>query len=104
VDKITRTILMGWTFIGLVVWLVALELSGRLELGSRRLLMSWKNWNWSVPNKKLLSKFRKSCRPICKRAGSNHLIKRTSVLKFLKGIVRGTRALLTINGRKRKYN
>jgi len=99
-DRITRSILMDSTSGALLVWSVALELSGRLELGSRRLLRSWKNWNWSVADKKLLSKFRKSCRPICMRAGSYHVIQRTSVLKFLRGIVRGTfRALLTINGR-----
>jgi len=96
-DGVTKSLLAVWTVGCLMIWSAALEIGGRLNLEGKRLLRSWKDWNWSNKDKKLINKIRNSCRPISLRAGGFHIIKRTSVLKFLKGIVRGTfRALLTI--------
>jgi len=97
-DVITTMLLFTWTAGFLVIWSTALEAAGLLHMEGRRLLLSWKHWNWNAHDKKVMSKFRKSCRPIGLRVGSYHIIKRTSVLSFLRGIVRGTfRALLTIH-------
>jgi hypothetical protein len=47
--------------------------------------------------KKFISKFRKACRPLRVGAGSTFTIRRLSVLKFARAIVKGTiRALLTV--------
>jgi hypothetical protein len=88
-------------FIDLTViffWNVTLEACGRFHMDATKAQKSWKLL--PVRNNKeakYLSKFRKSSRPLAIGAGEIFKIKRLTVLKFLRGIVKGTfRALLTI--------
>ncbi len=49
----------------MVSWVSVLELGGYLILNGENVLKSWKYQNWELGyNKKLMSKFRKSCKPI----------------------------------------
>jgi len=61
IGAITKAILIGWASGALLFWFTALEIVGRLELGSRMVLRSWRHWNWSASNKKHMNKFQKSC-------------------------------------------
>lgn len=46
-----------------------------------------------------MAKFRQACRPLGIRVGWNYFVKRSSVLKYFQGIIRGTfRALLALKG------
>lgn len=78
-------------------WGFILDLGRVFSDGSRKVLLSWKTYNWgNATDAKLMSKFRKSCKPIRVSYGSQFVVGKTSVLRFLKGVVRGTlRALLT---------
>jgi hypothetical protein len=80
------------------IWNAILEVSGRFHMDATKSLKSWKLL--TVRNKmetKYLSKFRKAARPLAIGFGEVFKIKRLTVLKFIRGIVKGTfRALLTI--------
>lgn len=77
-------------------WAVLLDIGRRIGRGTTKVLISWKVHAWkSKHDRKLMSKFRKSCKPIMLCYGMQFVVGRTSVLKFFKGVVRGTmRALL----------
>jgi len=94
-DKTTVVILLFWTSGVLVCWLGVLEVGGWLNSGGSKILQSWKHFNWPALERKILNKQKKACRPYAVRVQSYYCIKRLSILKFLKGIVKGTfRALL----------
>jgi hypothetical protein len=86
------------TFSVLCFWGSTLEASGRFHMDSTKALKSWKLLNFRNKDEaKYLSKFRKSCRPLTVGTGEVFKIKRLNVLKFFRGIVKGTfRALLTL--------
>lgn len=77
-------------------WMIVLDIGRILGSGSKKVLVSWKMHSWNTNrSRKLMSKFRKSCKPIMLCYGLQFIVGRRSVLKFLKGVVRGTmRALL----------
>jgi hypothetical protein len=80
----------------LCFWFIILEVCGRFYMEAAKSLKSWKLL--PVRNRmeaKYLSKFRKASRPLVIGFGEVFKIKRLTVLKFLRGIVKGTfRALL----------
>lgn len=78
-------------------WALFLDLGRVFSDGSTKVLLSWKTFNWgNAKEAKLMSKFRKSCKPIRVSYGSQFVVGKVSVFKFLRGVVRGTlRALLT---------
>lgn len=96
-DIVTRIILILWEIGIIFLQSMILELGGRLHSQSKKVLKEWKYLNWRPLSKRILNKFRKSRRPIALRAGQYHSIKRLSILKFYKGLIRGTfRAILSI--------
>ncbi|CAL8125329.1 unnamed protein product [Orchesella dallaii] len=94
----SRFMLVSWALFGITFWASYLWLGGYLYLNGNRVLKSWKYHPWnSRAEKNLMSKFQKSCRPIMIHYGRTYVIKKVTVLKFLRGISRGVlRTLLTV--------
>jgi len=88
-----------WSFAGCLFWSGLLQIGGAAYVQSDGVLHSWKLKDWgSSYNNRLMSKFRKSCKPILIKYGSTYVVKRLSLLKFLKGLTRGLfRILLLID-------
>jgi len=89
-----------------VVWSLTLEFSGQFYRHSIATLISWKGLR--IPRKedrKYMSRFRKSCRPLYIGTEGYFVIRRLTVLKFLRAIIRGTfRSLLTAKGYNRHWH
>lgn len=89
-----------WATIGAIFWSLILLMGGYIHLYGSKILDSWKYHKWSNLTKfekKAMSKFRKSCCPLSIAHGKTYVIKRLTVLKFIRGIIAGIfRALLTI--------
>jgi len=79
-------------------WAIFLTTAGIETQHLAEILLSWKHFEFASPHKrKLLNKFRKSCRPIVVGYESYFRIKRLSGMKYLNGFMKGTlRVLLTI--------
>ncbi|CAL8125326.1 unnamed protein product [Orchesella dallaii] len=90
--------LVSWGLFGLGFWYLVLLLGGYLYMNGKKVLLSWKYHLWNRrAEAKMMSKFRRSCRPIMINFGRTYVIKRLSVLKFLRGVSRGIlRTLLTL--------
>ncbi|CAL8132165.1 unnamed protein product [Orchesella dallaii] len=87
-----------WSILCTVFWCVTLALGGYVFSKSLETTRSWKNWKWkSRFDGVIMTKFRKSCKPFMINYGNMYVIKRRSILKFMKGLTRGTfRVLLAI--------
>jgi hypothetical protein len=91
----------SWSLTIQMLWGLLLESCGRIDKEAKKVPKSWK----FIPNldkmeRKLLSKFGRGCRSITCGHQDVFTIKRMTVLKFFRAIVKGTfRALLTV-GRK----
>lgn len=94
-------VLMGsWSLMALFGWSFILMAAGYLYLSGNKILNSWRcylGWNFVGCSKKVFSKFRRSCKPIMINYGKVFIIRKVSVLIFLRGLMRGMmRALLTL--------
>jgi len=79
-----------------IIWPVVLESCGKLHQQGSAIIRSWRYMNCGR-HRKYFSKFRKRCKPFSVGTQGLFTIKRLTVLKFLKGITRGTfRMLLTL--------
>jgi len=97
-EKATIALLLTWSGLAGIFWASTLMLGGYLHMYGEKTLLSWKyhQWNNKFDNK-LMSKFRKSCKPIMVSFGHTYKIRRLSVLKFVRGLSRGIlRALLAL--------
>ncbi|OXA45961.1 hypothetical protein Fcan01_19131 [Folsomia candida] len=63
-DFPSLTLLLGWAGGCVTVWSAALFLGGYIWMKGRRVLNSWKHFDWPMEEKKMLNKFRRSCRPL----------------------------------------
>ncbi|XP_035708418.1 uncharacterized protein LOC118435959 [Folsomia candida] len=94
----TKGMLLTWSTTGQIIWGLTLEMAGRIALEATKVTKSWKQIK--IKDKlegKIFTKFRKSCRPVVFGQEGVFTIKRMTVLKFFRAIVKGTfRALLTI--------
>lgn len=79
-------------------WAFQLLIGGYLHFYGSKVLNSWKYHRWeNKAEKKLMGKFRKSCKPVCLSYKTVYIIKRLTVLRFIRSISRGIlRALLTL--------
>lgn len=97
-------VLISWTASLGVFWCTVLLMGGYLYFYTGRVLNSWKYASWSELDKderKIMKKFRKSCLPLSIGYGKTFVIKRLSVLKFIKGLSRSIfRILLTVGAKK----
>ncbi|OXA37094.1 hypothetical protein Fcan01_28165 [Folsomia candida] len=100
-NPLTRILLIVWSAVVLIPWISFLHVSGNFYQLSQRTLKSWKEIKCrNTLERKYLSKSRKACRPLKVGADGVFTIKRLTVLKFIRGIIKGTfRAMMTI-GRK----
>jgi hypothetical protein len=87
------------SFYAQAAWFCVLEFGGRFHKNSTKTVKSWKYFNFKTKAEaKYMSKFRKACVPLCLEAKGVFSVKRLSVLKFIRSVVRGTfRAVLTLN-------
>lgn len=95
---LTRSLLLCWTIAIQIFWYFVLHVGGHFYLYAKANRDSWKFMvvkdSWEA---KYMSKFRKSTRPLGIGHQGYFIIKPLSVLKFFKGVVKGTiRVLLTI--------
>ncbi|CAL8085921.1 unnamed protein product [Orchesella dallaii] len=95
----TNCLLVIWSTLCLLFWMVVLELGGRLHLRGREVLKSWKLHDFGDKSvNRFMSRFRKSCRPLAIQFGRTYVIRRLSVLKFIRGLTVGTfRILLAVD-------
>ncbi|CAL8146787.1 unnamed protein product [Orchesella dallaii] len=93
-----KFMLITWSVVGMVFIAGLLDCAGKLCSIGEKTLVSWKFHDWGSPwRNKHMAKFRKSCKPIRVHYGNSYTIRKVTVLKFLRGIVRGTfRSLLTL--------
>ncbi|CAL8132167.1 unnamed protein product [Orchesella dallaii] len=87
-----------WSILGTAFWCATLALGGYVFRKSLETRRSWKNWKWkSRFDGVIMAKFRKSCKQFMISYGNIYVIRRHSILKFMKGLTCGTfRVLLTI--------
>jgi len=87
-----------WSFMATFSMLVGLEVFAMMHNRGRKILRSMKHKDWgSKGRNREMSKFVRSCKPLCFGYGRTYILKKISVLKFIKSVVRGTlRALLAI--------
>jgi len=97
-DGLVLAVLAVWSIGTGVFWCICLEFRRYIYSHGKRVLSSWKYNDWlSARNNKLMSRFRKSCRPFRINFESVYVMRRESPLKFLKGLSRGTfRVLLAL--------
>lgn len=95
---IARALVLIWAILGAGAWGLALLVGGYVHLQGTKCLKSWKLFCWeNKREQKYMSKFRKSCRPWAIGYGNMLRVRRTSLLKFFKGLSKGLmRALLTL--------
>lgn len=97
----TRLMFKLWAFMCTVFWGTALLLGGIVYLDGQKIFKSWKYNKWtgvSKLDKKIMSKFRKSCYPLSMAYGRTYVIKRLAVLKFVRQLSVGLlRALLALH-------
>lgn len=95
-----RIIWILWATMGCIFWSLILLMGGYIHLYGKKILNSWKYHKWNnltKVQKKCMSKFRKSCYPWSVSHGKTYVIKRLTVLKFIRGTIAGIfRALLTL--------
>jgi len=85
----------------LCFWCATLEVSGRFHKSAAKTIQSWKFMKQkSRHDSKLMSKFRKSCRPLAIGFEQIFKIKRLTVLKFIRGVIKGTFRALLLSQRK----
>lgn len=96
----TKLMCKIWAFMSVTFWGSALLLGGLVHLYGGRVLRSWKYHNWPELTKrerKIFSKFRKSCLPTVIGYGRTYIIRRLSVLKFFRQLSVGLlRTLLAL--------
>jgi len=91
-------VLVLFSLIAQTIAFIALEFCGRFSMNAIATVNSWKYLNCSYFDKKCLNKFRKSCIPLRVETKGYFVIKRLTVIKFLRSIVRGTfRTLMALN-------
>lgn len=89
--------LMGGCIIMPIIWTAVMEFGRLFYSQGTKVITSWKKGKWDSPlDNKIMSRFRKSCKPLLIAYGSTFIVKRSSLLTFYKGVFRGIfRALLT---------
>ncbi|CAL8136430.1 unnamed protein product [Orchesella dallaii] len=95
-EDLHKALLLLWSVMITIIYGGVLEYGGRLFQVGTKTLRSWEHFNWGTNwRNKYMKRFGKACRPIRIHYGNRYTIRKLTVLKFFRGIVRGTfRALL----------
>ncbi len=97
----TQMVMVSWAILSVCTWVLILEVAGYVHKYGEEVLKSWKYHVWKTKfERRLMSKFRKSCKPIMIHYERAYTIKRITVLKYVRGIIKGVfRTLLTLGKR-----
>lgn len=84
-----------------VFWSSVLIIFGHIHLNGSKILSSWKRANWkNRKNRIFMDKFRLSCKPIMICWEKRFVVRKTSLLLYLRGLTRGlVRCLLSLDKR-----
>lgn len=98
IDTSLKATMVIWTTIATLTWIVSLEVGGIISMYGEKVLLSWKYHKWeNRQEKRYMSKFRKSCKPLMVQYGRTFVIRRITVLKYIRGLLKGVlRTLLTV--------
>lgn len=93
-----KLVTISWNFIVVLTWIIILSLSGQIYQYGEMILLSWKYHKWETRfESKLMSKFRKSSKPFMINCGRTFVVRRITVLKFIRDLTTGVfRALMTV--------
>ncbi|CAL8145615.1 unnamed protein product [Orchesella dallaii] len=92
-----RVILIFWSVFTMLGWGEVLKFSGALYLDGQRTLTSWKHWKWGTRREnRYMKRFGRAAKPIRVHDGTCYTIRKLTVLKFFRGIVRGTFRMILI--------
>lgn len=73
-----------------VIWGLTLILYATVYGFANKILNSWKRANWkSKQERMLMARIRVSCKPIMMCCGSTFVIRKVSILLFLRGLIKG---------------
>lgn len=90
-DWRTIMIMVVWGQCGWGIWSTTLDLMGRFHTLATKTVNSWKYVDWGCRKENLaMARFKLSCRPLSVHFGRVFVAKKTSMLAFNKGILRGT--------------
>lgn len=99
-DSISLMLMLAWAFTAPFFWLVDLMIASYLFRSGKKILNSWKYHQMSIARikeRKLLGKVRVSCRPLSIAYKKIYIIRPTSSMVFIRGLVKGLmRTLLTL--------
>lgn len=96
-DMISSGMLFFLVIIFFSAWAIILRIGGLYFTQCKKTIASWKYFNWSMCDKKIIKKFAKSCRPL--KIGDQTYFKfnNATLPNFIKGLTRGYfRVMLTI--------
>lgn len=100
IGTVLLALMCSWSALTLLAWSFILIAAGYLHSKGHQILHSWRcyhGWKFCGNTRKIFMKFRISCKPIMINNGSMFVLRRVSVLNFVKGLVRGlVRALLML--------
>ncbi len=90
VSNISALMLVVWTLMAASYWFLTLIMGGYLHSQGNCILVSWKHNKWPDRNtKKLMDKFRRSCKPFQFSWGTIFIVERLSVLIFVRSLSTG---------------
>lgn len=97
-NVVAKTLLVLLTIVTLIIWAFIAEVGRMFFTRGNKLLGSWKRNQWkSKQERELMRRFEQSCPPILIAYGRELVLRRVSILKFCRGVIRGTkRVLLTV--------
>ncbi|OXA48333.1 hypothetical protein Fcan01_16909 [Folsomia candida] len=96
----TRMTFLTCDAVAVLFWVAMMTCAGKIQKSSKECLISWRvnrdQWE-SKEDRRYMSKFRKSCKPLYFGLDGFMTVTHKSVLKFVQGIIRGLfRTLLTL--------
>lgn len=87
-----------WSVMQTFYWCLALKYGGVAHSQGAKSIRSWKSWNWgnNRMNVKEMKKLAKSCYPLTLSYRRTFVVKKLTVLKFVRGLSKGVFRLLLI--------
>lgn len=80
-----------WCVFAVGTWSALIQVSGYVYSSSMKTLRSWKSHDWGSPyENKIMSRFARSCKPLSIGYHTTFVIRRLTILKFFKAVIRGT--------------
>lgn len=94
-EPFARAPVLAGMLLSLTAWTLVLEFGRIMFSRGTKTVNSWSSRDWkTVRDKRLIKKFKKSCKPLLLGCGTVFVIKRATILNFSRGVARGTMRLL----------